>query len=62
MGRLSRYDTVYLGADKPDLQQIPQQIERLEQSKTELADIEKVIIEIEVGGIGIEEGRSSSSM
>ena len=48
MGKLSRYDTVFLGADKPDLQQISQQIDRLEQSKTELAEIEKLIIEIEV--------------
>ena len=48
MGKLSRYDTVFLGADKPEPHQISQQIERLEQSKSELADIEKLIIEIEV--------------
>ena len=48
MGKLSRYDTVFLGADKPDIDHISQQIDRLEQSKSELADIEKLIIEIEV--------------
>ena len=51
MGKLSRYDTLYLGADKPafDLPQIREQIDRLEQSETELDEIGALIHEIEVG-------------
>ena len=50
MGKLSRYDTLYLGADKPafDLPQIREQTDRLEHSKDELDEIETLIQEIEV--------------
>ena len=51
MGKLSRFDTVYLGgADKPscDMAQIAEQIARLEDAKTELSEIERQIQEIEV--------------
>lgn len=50
MGKLSRYDTVYLGSDKPgcDIQEIRLQIEKLEHSKEELVEIERLIVDIEV--------------
>eukprot|EP00116_Pleurobrachia_bachei_P001601 sb/3461863/ len=53
MGKLARFDTIYLGADKPrcDLDDIRDQVSRLEEAKSELTAIQTLITDLEASQV-----------